>query len=81
MPIPDDETAIATYPIAMLTASGDKATSQAFIDYITSSDGQATLKSFGFLRRRESARRRVPWLAVLAMPSSASPSSQFPSSG
>ena len=47
--IPDDENAIATYPIATLTASGNKATSQAFIDYVMSSKGQATLKSFGFL--------------------------------
>ena len=47
--IPDDQNAIATYPIATLTASGNKETSQAFIDYVMSSKGQATLKSFGFL--------------------------------
>ena len=49
MTIPDDENVIATYPIATLKASGNKATSQAFIDYVMSCEGQATLKSFGFL--------------------------------
>jgi molybdate transport system substrate-binding protein len=47
--IPDDQNVIAVYPIATLTSSGKKETSQAFIDYVTSSKGQATLKSFGFL--------------------------------
>ena len=47
--IPDAQNAIATYPIATLTASTNKATSQAFIDYVMSSKGQATLSSFGFL--------------------------------
>jgi molybdate transport system substrate-binding protein len=47
--IPDAQNAIATYPIATLTSSANKETSQAFIDYVTSSKGQATLKSFGFL--------------------------------
>ena len=47
--IPDAQNAIATYPIATLKASTNKATSQAFIDYVMSSKGQATLRSFGFL--------------------------------
>lgn len=47
--IPDDQNVIAVYPIATLTSSGNKETSQAFIDYVTSSKGQATLKSYGFL--------------------------------
>jgi molybdate transport system substrate-binding protein len=47
--IPDDQNAIATYPIATLAASGSKATSDAFIEYVLSSKGQATLESFGFL--------------------------------
>ena len=47
--IPDDQNVIAMYPIATLTSSGNKETSQAFIDYVTSSKGQATLKSYGFL--------------------------------
>ena len=41
---PTRENAIATYPIATLTASTNKDTSQAFIDYVTSSKGQATLQ-------------------------------------
>jgi molybdate transport system substrate-binding protein len=47
--IPDAQNAIATYPIATLTASKNKETSQAFIDYVMSSEGQATLSSYGFL--------------------------------
>jgi molybdate transport system substrate-binding protein len=47
--IPDDQNAIATYPIATLAASANKGTAQAFIDYVLSSTGQATLESFGFL--------------------------------
>ena len=47
--IPDADNAIATYPIATVAASTDKATSQAFIDYVTSPKGQKTLQSYGFL--------------------------------
>ncbi len=47
--IPDPQNAIATYPIATLRSSASRATSQAFIDYVMSSRGQATLRSFGFL--------------------------------
>jgi molybdate transport system substrate-binding protein len=47
--IPDAQNATATYPIATLKASGNKETSQAFIDYVMSDEGQATLQSFGFL--------------------------------
>lgn len=47
--IPDGQNAIARYPIATLTSSSNPATSEAFIDYVMSSKGQATLRSFGFL--------------------------------
>ncbi|MGZ4797975.1 MAG: molybdate ABC transporter substrate-binding protein [Acidimicrobiia bacterium] len=47
--IPSADNAIATYPIATLTSSGNKATSKAFIAYLMSPKGQATLRSFGFL--------------------------------
>lgn len=47
--IPEDQNAVAIYPIATLTSSAHQATSQAFIDYVMSPKGQATLKSFGFL--------------------------------
>jgi molybdate transport system substrate-binding protein len=47
--IPDAQNAIATYPIATIKGSANAATSQAWIDYVMSSKGQATLKSFGFL--------------------------------
>jgi molybdate transport system substrate-binding protein len=47
--IPDAQNATATYPIATLAASANQETSQAFIDYVMSSKGQATLHSFGFL--------------------------------
>jgi ABC-type molybdate transport system substrate-binding protein len=40
---------IAVYPIAVLTASTNTSASTAFVDYVESSKGQATLASFGFL--------------------------------
>jgi molybdate transport system substrate-binding protein len=47
--IPAEQNVIATYPIAVLTGTSDKETAQAFVDYVMSSAGQATLQSFGFL--------------------------------
>jgi molybdate transport system substrate-binding protein len=47
--IPTAQNVIATYPIAVLAASGNKATAQAFIDYVMSPAGQSTLQSYGFL--------------------------------
>jgi molybdate transport system substrate-binding protein len=47
--IPDDQNAIAVYPIATLTSSPSKEVSKAFIDYVTGTKGQAVLKSYGFL--------------------------------
>ena len=47
--IPDAQNVIATYPIAALKASTNKATAAAFIKYVESPKGQATLASFGFL--------------------------------
>jgi molybdate transport system substrate-binding protein len=47
--IPDGQNAIAVYPIATLTSSADKEVSQAFIDFVTGTEGQAVLKSYGFL--------------------------------
>ena len=47
--IPDDQNAIATYPIAVLKATGNAPTTQAFVAYVVGPKGQATLKSYGFL--------------------------------
>ncbi len=47
--IPDAQNAIATYPIATLTASTNRATMDAFIAYLLSPAGQATLQAAGFL--------------------------------
>lgn len=47
--IPDAQNVIATYPIAALKASTNTATAAAFIKYVESPKGQATLVSFGFL--------------------------------
>ena len=47
--IPDSGNVTATYPIATVATSGNKATSRAFIDSVLSPKGQATLQSFGFL--------------------------------
>jgi molybdate transport system substrate-binding protein len=50
--IPDDQNAVAVYPIATLTSSANREVSRAFIDYVTGSKGQAVLKSYGFLPPR-----------------------------
>ena len=47
--IPDDINVIATYPIAVVTGTSNTETAQAFVDYVTGSEGQATLAEFGFL--------------------------------
>ena len=47
--IPADQNVPATYPIAALKAAAHPAEAQAFVDYVTSPDGQATLERFGFL--------------------------------
>lgn len=47
--IPDAQNAVATYPIAVIKASTNQATMQAFISYVLSPAGQATLKHAGFL--------------------------------
>jgi molybdate transport system substrate-binding protein len=45
--IPADENVIASYPIAAVTG-GDEAMADAFIAYVLSDEGQATLEEFGF---------------------------------
>lgn len=47
--IPDDVNVIATYPIAVVTGTSNADAAQAFVDYVTGSEGQATLAEFGFL--------------------------------
>jgi molybdate transport system substrate-binding protein len=47
--IPDDQNAIASYPIAMLKASKSTDAAKAYVAYVTGDQGQATLQTFGFL--------------------------------
>lgn len=47
--IPENVNVIATYPIAVVIGSSDTEAAQAFVDYVTGSQGQATLAEFGFL--------------------------------
>lgn len=47
--IPDAQNAIAVYPIGTVTSSPNPATVDAFIAYVTSPPGQATLAAAGFL--------------------------------
>ena len=49
VPIPDAQNVLATYPIAALRTAQHPAIAKAFVDYILSPPGQATLKRFGFL--------------------------------
>jgi molybdate transport system substrate-binding protein len=46
--IPADVNASTTYPIATLTGSENKATAQAFVDYVLSPAGASALKEAGF---------------------------------
>jgi molybdate transport system substrate-binding protein len=46
--IPDAVNVIATYPIAVVTATPDTDLAQAFVDAVTGPNGQATLKTYGF---------------------------------
>jgi molybdate transport system substrate-binding protein len=47
--IPDQANVIATYPIVTLKAAPSFAAAEALIAFVTSSQGQAKLESFGFL--------------------------------
>jgi molybdate transport system substrate-binding protein len=49
VPIPDSVNVIATYPIVAVKGTKNSALANAFIAYVLSADGQATLQSFGFL--------------------------------
>jgi molybdate transport system substrate-binding protein len=46
--IEDADQVTATYPIAVVTGGADPTGSQAFVTYVLGSEGQATLKTFGF---------------------------------
>jgi molybdate transport system substrate-binding protein len=49
VPIPDNNNVIATYPIVTVKATTNSTVASAFITYVLSAAGQATLQSFGFL--------------------------------
>jgi molybdate transport system substrate-binding protein len=49
VPIPDAVNVIATYPIVAVKGTKNSALANAFIAYVLSADGQATLQTFGFL--------------------------------
>jgi molybdate transport system substrate-binding protein len=47
--IPEEQNIVATYPIAVLRQSPHPAVARAFVDYVLSPPGQATLAKYGFL--------------------------------
>jgi molybdate transport system substrate-binding protein len=47
--IPDAQNAMATYPLAVITASTNPSAAQAFIAYVSSAAGQDVLEAAGFL--------------------------------
>ncbi|HEY2667438.1 MAG TPA: molybdate ABC transporter substrate-binding protein [Actinomycetota bacterium] len=49
VPIPAAQNVVAVYPIGVLKSSPNQAVAQAFVAYVRSPAGQATLASFGFL--------------------------------
>ena len=48
--IPTAQNVVATYPIAVVKSSANAATAQAFVKYVASPAGKATLLKFGFLK-------------------------------
>jgi molybdate transport system substrate-binding protein len=50
--IPDNLNTLAAYPIAPLNDSRNAALAQAFVDFVMSIDGQATLAKYGFITRK-----------------------------
>jgi molybdate transport system substrate-binding protein len=46
--LPDAAQAVATYPAAVVTASGHPGVSQSFVDFLLSSPAQALLRGAGF---------------------------------
>src|SRR3954470_3098444 len=49
VPIPDDQNVIATYPIAIVKASGNQAAAAAYVDAIVHGSGRQALADRGFL--------------------------------
>ena len=47
--IPDTMNVIATYPMAVVKQSQNQAAAKAWEQFVTSKDGQKTLRKFGFL--------------------------------
>jgi molybdate transport system substrate-binding protein len=48
--IPATQNVVATYPVAVVKSSANAATAQAFVSYVASPAGKATLLKFGFLK-------------------------------
>lgn len=48
--IPSTQNVVATYPIGVVKASTNAAAAQAFVQYVASAAGKATLLKFGFLK-------------------------------
>jgi len=48
VPIPSKQNVMATYPIAAVAASANAHLASGFVDYVTGSQGEATLKQYGF---------------------------------
>jgi molybdate transport system substrate-binding protein len=58
--IPDALNVIAVYPIGAVNGSKQAATAQAFVDYVLSSEGQATLAKYGFIAGSEGKQYTPP---------------------
>ena len=66
--IPDAVNTLATYPIAITNDSANAEQAQAFVDFVLSAEGQATLSKWGFIPIDESAPRTggiIAWLVVI----------------
>jgi molybdate transport system substrate-binding protein len=48
VPVPVKQNVLATYPIAVVTGSVNAELASSFVSYVTGSQGEATLRQFGF---------------------------------
>ena len=69
-PIPDEVNTLASYPIAITDDTPNPELAQAFVDYVLSEDGQATLVKWGFVSVIEPEATPEPEMTAEATPES-----------
>jgi len=70
LPIPDEINTLASYPIAITDDTPNSELAQAFVDYVLSEAGQATLVKWGFITVLEPEATPEPEMTAEATPES-----------